>query len=496
MASPARSVAAVAEILRDAGLLEELRGPGDVVVEGVSQDSRSVERGDLFLAWRGTESDAHDYVVDAAAAGASAAVVERFVSAATLPQLRVSNGRLAAAVAADAVLGSPWEELFAVGVTGTNGKTTTTLLARHLLGALGPSAALGTLGLVDADGTVRPGTEALTTPGPVRIAEWLADLVGQGARSVSMEASSHALEQRRLDGVRFDAGVFTNLSREHLDYHGSWEAYRGAKARLAELLKSGGVVVVNADDPEWQRLPDTGARRLTFGLEGERDLRGDAVEPHAGGIRFRMSLGEEAQDVELPLLGRFNVENALAAAGAAVVAELSLAEIAERLATVPQVPGRLERLISEPFTVVIDFAHTADALENVLRALRPLVDGRLIVVFGAGGDRDRSKRPEMGRVVSRLADLIVVTSDNPRTEDPGAIVDEIVAGVEGSEHLRIVDRREAIHAALEHAEPGDLVLLAGKGHERYQILGTEKHPFDERVVVREALDLPPAGGGA
>lgn len=496
MTSPARSLTGVADVLRSAGLLEEIRGPGDVSVEGVSQDSRSVQAGDLFLAWRGTESDAHDYVSEAAAAGAAAAVVERFVPEVELPQLRVSDGRLAAALAADAVLGSPWEELFTVGVTGTNGKTTTTLLARHVLGGLGPAASLGTLGLVDPDGEVRPGTEGLTTPGPVRLAEWLADLVGSGVRSVSMEASSHALEQRRLDGVRFDAGVFTNLSREHLDYHGSWEEYRGAKARLTELLKPDGVTVVNADEPEWRGLPESGRRRLTFGLEGEGDLRGDAVEPHAAGIRFRMSLGEEEEDVDLPLLGRFNVENALAAAGAAVAADLSLPEIAERLATVPQVPGRLERVVAEPFPVVIDFAHTPDALENVLRALRPLVAGRLIVVFGAGGDRDRSKRPEMGRVVSRMADLAVVTSDNPRTEDPEAIVDEILSGVGEGEHLRIVDRREAIRRALERAAPGDLVLLAGKGHERYQVVGTEKRPFDERVVVREELAAPSAGGGA
>jgi UDP-N-acetylmuramoyl-L-alanyl-D-glutamate--2,6-diaminopimelate ligase len=476
----------VTAALGEAGLIEKIHGPTDVEISGVTQDSRLVEPGNLFLAWSGSTWDAHSFVAQAADMGAAAAVVERFVPEADIPQVQVSDGRLAAALAADIVLGSPWASLFTVGVTGTNGKTTTALLAQHLLGSRGPSAAVGTLGLVEPDGSVREG-EGLTTPGPVAISTWFAELAEGGVGSVTVEASSHALKQRRLDGVRFDAVVFTNLSQDHLDYHPDMAAYFRAKAHLLNLMKTDGCVVVNADDAHWKDLPIQGLRTVTYGIDEPADLRADDIEQGSSGTKFRMAAEEGEVDVDLPLIGRFNVENCLAAAGVGTVAGMSLDAVAGRLASVPQIPGRLEVVARKPFVVVIDFAHTPDALRRVLTTMRPLTPGRLIVVFGAGGDRDRGKRPDMARAVARVADLVVITSDNPRTEDPESIIDDIVPGMNGSSFERLADRREAIRYALAQAGSEDLVLLAGKGHERYQVIGTERHPFDERQIVEEHL---------
>jgi UDP-N-acetylmuramoyl-L-alanyl-D-glutamate--2,6-diaminopimelate ligase len=476
----------LAAILRGADLLMEVRGAGDPAVLGVSQDSRKVRRGDLFLAWRGGQSDAHAFVAAAAEAGAVAAVVERPVSEAAIPQLVVRDGRIAAALAANAVLGDPGRDLFLVAVTGTNGKTTTALLARHLLTRRAPAAAVGTLGLVGSDGRVRPGTEGLTTPGPVQLVEWLRDLADEGVGSVALEASSHALAQHRLDALRFDVAVFTNLTQDHLDFHGDLAGYFRAKARLIELLEADGTLVLNRDDRAWDQL-SWGGRTLTFAMERDADVRAREVELGAAGSTFRLEAGGGAVRVELPLLGRFNVENALGAAAAAMVAGLPLTAVAEGLSDAPQVPGRLERVTANPVPVLIDFAHTPDALAGVLGTLRPLVTGRLVVVFGAGGDRDRTKRRPMAEAVARTADVAILTSDNPRTEDPERILDDLEPGLGGIAYHRIADRRAAIARALEIARPGDLVLLAGKGHETYQLVGTEKRPFDERVVVRELL---------
>jgi UDP-N-acetylmuramoyl-L-alanyl-D-glutamate--2,6-diaminopimelate ligase len=476
----------VASVLQAAGLLRETVGPTDVLLLGVAQDSRAVVRGDLFLAWAGVKADAHDYVAAAARSGAVAAVVERRVEEARVPQLVVSDGRLAGALAADAVFGSPWRELFLVAVTGTNGKTTTTLILRHVLLHRGPAATIGTLGLVQPDGSVRPGTEGLTTPGPVQLAAWLRTLVDEGVTALTMEASSHALAQRRLDALRVNVAVFTNLTQDHLDYHADLEDYFSAKARLVELLDEDGAVVVNAADPAWSRLPEH-PRRVTFGVDVEADVTATSLELRARGTRFLLAFRGESARVDLPLPGRFNVENALGAAAAALVAGVPLGVIAERLGSAPQVPGRLEVVVPEPYTVLIDFAHTPAALAGVLDALKPLVRGSLVVLFGAGGDRDRAKRRPMAESVAARADYVVLTSDNPRTEDPESILDDLEVGLAGVAYERIADRREAIRRALSRARPGDVVLLAGKGHETYQIVGTEKRPFDERVVVRECL---------
>ena len=495
----ALSLDRIGQVLRGAGLQVELRGKGDLAVSGVTQDSREVSPGDLFLAWRGTAHDAHDFVADAARAGAGAAVVEHFVDV-ELPQIRVDDGRRAGALAAHLVLGEPGKRLLLVGVTGTNGKTTTVLLARHLLSLQGPAAALGTLGVVGPDGKVMKGTENLTTPGPVELSRHLAALVDQGVTGVALEASSHALDQRRLDGLAFDVAAFTNLSRDHLDYHGDFPAYLAAKAHLLDLLKEGGGVVVNGCHPAWKDLPTVEHRLLVvrtsdvsplqIAHRGERlpDLEARDLDLRGDGTGMTLIWGDQEARASTPLLGRFNVENTLVAVGIGLMAGFSLDQVAGALEGVAPPRGRMEVVVREPVTVIVDFAHTADALARVLETLRPLYAGRLIVVFGAGGDRDRTKRPEMGQVVAEGADVALVTSDNPRTEDPERILDDVVAGMDDAAFERIVDRREAIARALDLAQPGDAVLLAGKGHETYQVIGTEKRPFDERKIVRELLD--------
>ena len=454
-------------------------------VDSVAVDSREVEPGTLFCAVTGTATDSHAFLPQVAQRGAVAALVERPSPGLPLRQIRVTDGRLAAAHAAAEVWRDPWNELVLIGITGTNGKTTTAAILRHLLGARTHAASVGTLGLVGPEGNVVPGSEALTTPGPVEVARWLRRLVEQQVGGVAMEVSSHALDQARVAAVRFDAAVFTNLSRDHLDYHGTEDEYRAAKLRLLDLLKPGAAAVVNADDPAWSAI--SGARVVRFGTGG--DVRAEQVRAGRGGMEWTLVAPDGSAQVHLPLWGSYNVANALGAAAALWSIGWAVAEIADRLRTVPQVPGRLERVpapASAP-TVLLDYAHTPDALERALAALRPLVRGSLAVVFGAGGDRDPGKRAEMGRVAASGADRVIVTSDNPRTEDPDRIADAIEAGMGDAPRLRLLDRREAIFRALDDAGPDDVVLLAGKGHETYQIWGTEKRPLDERVIVREWL---------
>lgn len=481
------SLAEVVERVRATGLLVEAP-PAETVVEGVADDSRRVGPGDLFCAWAGTHTDGHAYVEAAARSGAVAALVERHVEGASLPQVLVREGRAAAAHAAALVYGDPDRELTMVGVTGTNGKTTTVWLLRHMLALRYRPASIGTLGIVLEDGTPLPGSEALTTPGPVDLARSLRLLADRGVDAVAMEVSSHALHQQRVAATRYDVAVFTNLTRDHLDYHESLEAYRAAKLRLLDLLSVDGAAVVNGEDPAWSDVPASAPRALRFALASEdAEVRASGLRFDASGADFRLETPQGAADVRMPLLGAYNVQNALAAAAACFALGFDLEQVKRGLETLPQVPGRLERIADRPCPVLRDYAHTPDALERALGALRPFVRGRLIVVFGAGGDRDRGKRPLMGAVAAAGADVTVVTSDNPRTEQPEAIIDEIVAGMKGARHERITDRREAIRYALEIAGADDVILLAGKGHETYQVTGHDKVTFDEREIVREHL---------
>ncbi len=466
----------------------------------VTADSRQVRVGAVFCAWRGTSSDSHAFLPDVFQAGATGVIVEACTDAIPTPQLCVTDGRVGAAFAAAEFFSDPWAEMTLVGVTGTNGKTTTTAMLRHLLSLDGPAGSIGTLGAIGEDGETIPGTEGLTTPGPVEAARWLRRFLDDGVARVAMEVSSHALDQARMAAARFDAAVFTNLTRDHLDYHGSMEAYREAKLRLLHLLKPTGAAVLNADDPEWRDVTAPVGRTICFGVErGEdADVAAEDVRVGPGGMEFTLRTPDGGAPVAMPLFGDYNVSNAMAAAATLWSIGWDPRRIADALATLPQVPGRLERIAGPPecATVLRDYAHTPDALERALRAVRPLVRGRIFFVFGAGGDRDAGKRPEMGRIAAQHSDLAIVTSDNPRTEDPERIIDEIERGMEDAPRVRLSDRREAIRTALLEGRPDDLVLLAGKGHETYQVVGTEKRPFDERAIVREVLaELQSAAGG-
>ncbi|GLC26482.1 UDP-N-acetylmuramoyl-L-alanyl-D-glutamate--2,6-diaminopimelate ligase [Roseisolibacter agri] len=492
-AGPRIALHDVAQALEQAGLLAERLGTLPESATAITDDSRAVTPGALFIAVRGSQRDGHDFLAQAQERGAIAAIVED-ATRSTLPALVVREGRRAAALAAAAAYGDPARQLTLVGVTGTNGKTTTVDMLRHLLDAPDrPSASIGTLGVrVGSAGTPLPGGSGLTTPGPVELQRLFRQLVDAGVRQVAMEVSSHSLDQRRVEGVAFDAAVFTNLTRDHLDYHETMDAYLAAKARLVAHLTPTGAAVVNADDPAWATLPSA-ARTVTFSVAGaDADVAVTNLAFDARGSRGTLRVGADEATLALPLIGDFNVANAAAAAAAAHALGMPIDMIATRLAEQPQVPGRLE-VVHESPTVLRDYAHTPDALERAIAAVRPFTRGRVIVVFGAGGDRDRGKRPEMGRIAARDADVAVLTSDNPRTEDPERILDDIEAGMGQGGHHRVVDRREAIARALELAGPDDVVLLAGKGHETYQVRGTETFPFDERAIVAE---LTGRAGGA
>jgi len=472
-------------MLHEAGQLVGTRGALPANLSGLTDDSRLVVPGGAFAAVRGATHDGHDYLADAARRGMALAIVED-AAGFEGPALIVRESRQAVAVAARAFYDDPGRLLTIVGVTGTSGKTTTVSMLRHLMDdAAAPAASIGTLGvLTGSAGAPFPGGSGLTTPGPIELQRVLRALADAGVRRIAMEVSSHALDQQRVEGVGFAVVVFTNLSRDHLDYHGTIEAYFAAKARLVRQATPGGIAVVNADDDVWTALPPAPRTVRYSSGTADADVRARDVTFGPAGSVWTVQAGDESARVALPLIGDFNVANALAAAAAAWSLGMPAAAIAERLATLPQVPGRLERILEAP-VVLRDYAHKPDALERALDAVRPFVHGRLIVVFGCGGDRDRGKRPIMGAIAERKADMVILTSDNPRTEDPERILDEIEAGMMRRDHRRIEDRRAAIGAALELAGEDDVVFLAGKGHETYQIRGATSHPFDEREIVHE-----------
>ena len=474
----------IASALAERGLLVRVEGALPAGATGIADDSRRVQPGNLFVAVRGWDSDGHDFLDAARERGAIAAIVED-ATRTTLPSLVVREGRRAAAIAAATSYANPARNLTMLGVTGTNGKTTSTSIMRHLFDdGAGSSASIGTLGvLIGSAGEVLPGGSGLTTPGPVELQRILRALVDRGVRTVAMEVSSHSLEQRRVDGLEFDVAVFTNLTRDHLDYHGTMEAYLQAKARLIEYLKKDGTAVTNADAPEWASLKPT-PNRLSFAVRAPADICARNIRYTPDGSEWTLETPRGSAPVKLPLIGDVNVENGLAAAAAAFARGELPTAIAERLSSVPQVAGRLEIISTQP-TVLRDYAHTPDALERTLRTARAFTRGKLIVVFGCGGDRDKGKRPIMGEIAAQGADCAIVTSDNPRTEDPDAIIDDIEVGMRGKKHERVTDRMAAIRRALDIAKDGDIVLLAGKGHETYQIRGTTSYPFDEKEIVKE-----------
>jgi UDP-N-acetylmuramoyl-L-alanyl-D-glutamate--2,6-diaminopimelate ligase len=480
-----------------------LRGDPAVPVRSVVTDSRSAGPDDVFVCLPGykteggeTRADRHDFAADAAARGTRAFVVEHPIDVpddATV--VRVADGWDAVARMACEFYDHPSRQLTTIGVTGTSGKTSTTYFIEAMLRAAAvPTACIGTIEYRFGD-EVLPAVQ--TTPEAQQLQALLRRAIDRGMKAVVMEVSSHALELRRVGGVAFDVAVFTNLSQDHLNFHPDMQHYLRAKGRLFEGLGSSGkraTAAVNIDDPHSAYIIDVNrGALLTFGTSPRADVRATDFRSDLSGTRFTATARGTAHRIELPHLGDYQVYNALAAVAVGIALGLDGEVIAAGLATAPPAPGRFELVdCGQDFRVAVDYAHKPDALERLLRSGRSLEPRRLICVVGCGGDRDRQKRPIMGRIATELSDTVIITSDNPRTEDPQAIIDEIVAGarsVSGSaSRVRIeADRASAIRLAIDSAEPGDLVLIAGKGHETYQILGTRRIHFDDREQVREAL---------
>ena len=498
------------ELLHTPDIREE-RGLTDCRVQGLACDSRRVRDGYVFFALAGQSADGHDYVHEAVRRGAAAVVVERPVP---LPPdtacVRVPNARRAMAHAAAAFFGRPSRRMVLVGVTGTNGKTTVTYLLDAIFSTAGDSC--GVIGTISQRYGDRQRPAPLTTPESLEIEELLSDMADAGVRFVAMEVSSHALDLHRADGLDFDGAVFTNLSRDHLDYHGDMETYFASKARLftdclPASVKEKRVAVINGEDPRGPELvrlaEEAGLTTLTYGRSARWDIRPLRYESGLDGLRGTVACGPEQLEFESALMGELNLENILAAAGTAWALGLPPDAIADGLSRLERVPGRLERVSNElGVTLVVDYAHTPDALAKVIHALRTLTRGRLITVFGCGGDRDSGKRPVMGEIAAAESDCVILTSDNPRGEDPLAIIRDIEEGVRGRGMRRLdgaealgpeagyrvePDRRSAIRLGLSTAAPGDVLLVAGKGHEDYQIVGDRRLRFDDREVLREEL---------
>jgi len=485
--------------LTDLLITARLVGDGETKFSGIEKDSRLVKPGQLFLCVPGLTVDGHAYAEEAVRKGAAAIVTERLLEL-DVPQLIVKDSRLATAIIADHVYAHPSERIKLIGVTGTNGKTTTTYLIEKILNDQGLRA--GVIGTIEW----RYGGKAFpmkgTTPDAHELQRQLGEMRDASVRYCAMEVSSHALEQGRVKGCRFRTAVFTNLTQDHLDYHGTMEQYADAKglffARLgnaySQTAEERSYAVLNADDDASARFGMlTSAEVITYGTEREADVRATGIKVTARGTFFHVKTFRGEADIRLRLPGKFNVYNALAAISAALIEGIGLEDIKASLESILGVPGRVESVEEgQPFSVVVDYAHTPDGLENVLRAVQEFADNRIICVFGCGGDRDRTKRPLMGKIAARYADKVIVTSDNPRTEDPVRIMADIAAGlieerIDPSRYLLIPDRRAAIQKAVEMASQGDVVLIAGKGHETYQLVGGSVYPFDDRIEAKEAI---------
>jgi UDP-N-acetylmuramoyl-L-alanyl-D-glutamate--2,6-diaminopimelate ligase len=463
-------------------------GAADINVTSVAADSRAVEHDDLFAAIVGNNTDGHNHVDRALARGASAVVAERFVPTGGRPLCVVPDSRVALARICQALADNPSRHLKVIGVTGTNGKTSTTWLIRGILEAAG--CRTGLLGTLEySDGEVAESAELTTPPAPV-LAHWLERMTAAGCSHAVLEVSSHALAQARVEGIEFNAACVTNVRRDHLDFHNTLANYRRVKAQIFEHLAADGFAVLNADDPVSAGFVDlVNGPALTVGMNSPAEVTAQLIDRSASEQTFLLSAGSETVPVRTRMIGDHHIANCLVAAAVGLVYGIDLADIARGIEQVEQVPGRMERLeCGQPFGVFVDYAHTPDALEHSLSALREVTEGRLICVFGAGGGRDREKRPLMGRVVESAADEAIVTDDNPRQEDPNRIHRDIVRGFKWPSSARVIpERAEAIAFALSQAEAGDCVLIAGKGHEEHQIVGNRRYPFDDRHVARQWL---------
>lgn len=470
------------DLLKGVAVLESTAAP-DTEINEVRYDSRAVQPGDLFVAIRGYATDGHQYIGKALEQGAAAIVCEEAPAGA--PTVVVENARRALAEIAANRFGHPADSMVMLGVTGTNGKTTTTYLVKHMLEDAGHKVGLiGTNQNLIGDEVVE--TER-TTPESYELHALFARMRDAGCTHVIMEVSSHSLVLDRVHGIHFAVGAFTNLTQDHLDFHKTMEEYRKAKALLFTISDKG---VINLDDPAAKAmLADAKCPCLTFSCEKDAaDLTAKNLKLHADGVEFVAATKGDLARVKLPIPGHFSAENALTALGIVLQLGMPLADAAKSLATATGVKGRVEVVPTDTdYTVLIDYAHSPDGVENVLRAVRGFAKGRVVALFGCGGDRDRTKRPKMGKIAADLADFCIVTSDNPRTEDPKAIIDDILEGMKGTKTPMqvIVDRPEAIHWALAHAKKDDIIVLMGKGHETYQEVNHVKHHMDEREIVRD-----------
>jgi len=486
-----RSVAA----LVPADARPALDAPGlDVPCTGIAYDSRTVSPGSIFVALQGLRADGAAYAPQAVAAGAAAVVAAAGVApAAGTAWVAVSDPRLALALLAAEFNGHPSHSMRVVGVTGTNGKTTTAYLVRAILEAAGIKCGLmGTVAYCIGDREIEA---SRTTPEAPEVQGFLREMLDEACGACVMEVSSHALALRRVDGMQFAAGIFTNLTRDHLDFHGNMESYFAAKRRLFELLPMSAPAILNLDDPRGAALVEASGSPVTYAIGKAADVTPGPLSYSLHGLVFDVRTPQGVVHVKSTLVGKPNVYNILAAVAVTAAMGIPLDAIEKGIARLKGVPGRFE-VVSRPkddITVIVDYAHTDDALRNLLETARPMATRRLITVFGAGGERDRTKRPLMGMVAARLSDVVFITSDNPRGEDPAQIIEEVMRGAEpearqsSARAVTVIDRGEAIRRAVSEAAAGDVVLIAGKGHEKYQVIGGTTHPFDDVAVARDAL---------
>lgn len=455
-------------------------------ITGISYNSRLTRKGDLFVAIRGLSTDGHRYIPAALEAGAAAVLCEE-EQPSTVPAVQVGDSRSALAHVSAAFFGYPTRRMRIIAVTGTSGKTTTTHLIKHILEEVRGEK----VGLIGTNGNQIGQKEVhteFTTPESRELHELFYRMAEEGCSSVVMEVSSHALAMERVAGIRFSTAAFTNLSQDHLDLHGTMEAYASEKKKLFSMCDA---ACINLDDPRAAFMMEgISCPVLTTSAERDASIAAKNISLSASGVSFTAVQGEEEAEVFLAIPGMFSVHNALTAISVCVSEGISLSDCAAALRNAKGVKGRVETVpVCGDYSVIIDYSHKPDALENVLKTLRPVTRGRLVVLFGCGGDRDRKKRPIMGKVATEYADLVIVTSDNPRTEDPQSIISEILQGIKNTKTpvQTICDRTQAIHWALDNACPGDVILLAGKGHEDYQVIGHEKHHMDEREIVADYL---------
>lgn len=475
-------------------VLKQTTGDLDIEIRGLTMDSRQVKPGDLFIAKTGFTVDGHDFIDQAIEKGASALLVKKEV-ATKIPTVRVPDSQRAMAVLAAHFYQYPTKELKVIGVTGTNGKTTTTHLIQQIFNDLDhPSGVIGTIGIKTKNHTY---PSKNTTPEILDLQKGFYQMKEEGLKYAVMEVSSHALDLGRTRGIEFHIAVFTNLTQDHLDYHQTMEKYREAKGLLFSQLgnayqanpQNGQIAVLNADDPASTYFAQiTPAQIVTYGIKTPADVRAENIQITSQGTAFQLHTFQGSIDVHLPLVGMFNVYNALAATAVALIEGFSLTELKESLERMKGVAGRFECVNREvPYMVLVDYSHTPDSLKNALSTIREFAEGKVICVVGCGGDRDRSKRPQMARVAEAYSDLTIVTSDNPRSEPPEKIIDDMVQGFTKQEYVISVDRQQAIEFAIEQAKPGDVVLIAGKGHETYQEIQGVRYDFDDREVARRAI---------